>query len=231
MKPIISVSDVWKIYQMGEVEVPALRGLNIDIYPEQLAVIKGPSGSGKSTAMNVIGCLDLPTKGTIKLEGKDISDLHESELAQLRGRKIGFVFQQFNLLHHLTALRNVTLPAVFQKVPEEERIERAKEILQSVGLGDRIDHTPSELSGGERQRVAIARALMNDPDIILADEPTGDLDSETSKEVMSLLEGLNDEGKTLIIVTHDPNVARCTNCIHHLKDGKIISDEKDSNRK
>ena len=209
---------------MGSVEVPALRGLNMKIYPKQLVVIMGPSGSGKSTAMNIVGCLDIPTKGTVRLDGQDISKLHESTLSQLRGRKIGFVFQQFNLLSHLTALENVTLPAIFQKIPKEKREKRAKKILESVGLGDRINHRPSELSGGERQRVAIARALINDPEIILADEPTGNLDSKTSEKIMEVLEELNKQGKTVIIVTHDPDVAKCTDCIFHLKDGKLEGD-------
>lgn len=223
MKPLIDVKDVWKIYQMGQVEVPALRGLSLSIYPKQLAIIMGPSGSGKSTAMNIVGCLDIPTKGIVKLAGKDISKMNESKLAQLRGRKIGFVFQTFNLLHHLTALENVTLPALFQENFNREKIEnRGKKILTSVGLGKRIYHRPSEMSGGERQRVAISRALINDPEIILADEPTGNLDSKTGEKIMEILEGLNKQGKTVIIVTHDPRISKCSKCVFHLKDGRIV---------
>ncbi|UCD04584.1 MAG: ABC transporter ATP-binding protein [Candidatus Woesearchaeota archaeon] len=218
---MIDIEDVWKVYQMGEVEVPALRGLNLKIYPKQLVVIMGPSGSGKSTAMNIIGCLDIPTRGTVKLAGQDISKMHESELAQLRGKKIGFVFQTFNLLQHITALENVILPTIFQNVPKEQREEKAKKILESVGLGDRVNHRPSEMSGGERQRVAIARALVNDPEIVLADEPTGNLDSKTGEKILEVLENLNKEGKTIIIVTHDPDIAKCTNNVFHLKDGKV----------
>lgn len=220
-KPIIDVRDVWKIYRMGEVEVPALRGLTLQIYPKELVVIMGPSGSGKSTAMNIIGCLDLPTRGTVKLDSHDISKMPESELAQLRGRKIGFVFQTFNLLQHITALENVILPTIFQNVPREQRETRAKKILESVGLGDRVHHRPSEMSGGERQRVAIARALVNDPEIVLADEPTGNLDSKTGEKILELLEDLNKKGKTIIIVTHDSDIAKCTSKVFHLKDGQV----------
>ena len=222
MKPIIEIKDVWKIYQMGKVEVPALRGLSLNIYPKQLVVIMGPSGSGKSTTMGIIGCLDLPTKGTVKLDNKDISKMHESELAQLRGKKIGFVFQQFNLLSHLTALDNVTIPSIFQGVPKEQREKKARELLISVGLRDRINHRPSEMSGGEMQRVAIARALINDPEIILADEPTGNLDSKTGDKIIKILTDLNKKGKTVIIVTHDPDIAKISKHVFHLKDGKVI---------
>lgn len=221
-KPIIDVEDVWKIYQMGEVQVPALRGLNLKIYPKQMVSIMGPSGSGKSTAMNIIGCLDIPTKGIVRLDGQDISKLPESELAQLRGRKIGFVFQQFNLLPHITALENVILPTIFQNVPKEQREKKAINLLNSVGLGDRMTHKPSEMSGGERQRVAIARALVNNPEIVLADEPTGNLDSKTGEKILEILEKLNKEGKTIIIVTHDSDISRFSKYIYHLKDGKVI---------
>ena len=222
MKPVIEVNDVWKIYKMGSVEVPALRGLNLKIYPKQLVVLMGRSGSGKSTAMNIIGCLDIPTTGVVKLDGNDISKMHESKLSQLRGKKIGFVFQQFNLLPHLTALENVTLPSVFQNVPEEIRIKRGTEILKSVGLANRINHRPSEMSGGESQRVAIARALIGNPEIILADEPTGNLDSKTGEKILQVLEKLNKEGKTVIIVTHDPEIAKHSKYVFRLKDGKIV---------
>lgn len=224
MKPIIEVTDVWKIYQMGEVKVPALRGLSLKIYPKQLAIIMGPSGSGKSTAMNIVGCLDIPTKGTVALSGKDISKMKESKLAQLRGKKIGFVFQQFNLLPHLTALENVMLPGIFQEHFNRHDVEkRAKEILSSVGLKNRVLHRPSEMSGGERQRVAIARALINDPEIVLADEPTGNLDSKTGAKILEILLSLNKEGKTVIIVTHDNRISKCSNCVFNLKDGKVVN--------
>jgi len=207
---------------MGEVEVPALRGLNLKIYPNQMVSIMGPSGSGKSTAMHIIGCLDIPTKGVVRLDGQDISKMHESELAQLRGKKIGFVFQTFNLLPHITALENVILPTIFQNVPREQREARARKLLESVGLGDRIHHRPSEMSGGERQRVAIARALVNNPDIILADEPTGNLDSKTGDKIMAVLTNLNKEGKTVIIVTHDPDISKYSKIVYHLRDGQVV---------
>ncbi len=222
-KPIIELKDVWKIYQMGKVEVPALRGLNLTVYPHEFISVMGPSGSGKSTAMNMIGCLDLPTRGEIFLESQDISHLEESELAQIRGRKIGFIFQTFNLMPGLTAIENVMLPMIFQNVPFEERYKIAKKVLESVGLGHRLNHTPGELSGGERQRVAVARSLVNDPQVVLADEPTGNLDSKTSMEVMKMLFDLHEkEGKTIILVTHDKNVAKFADKIYHLTDGKII---------
>jgi len=172
-EPIIELRDVWKIYKMGNVEVPALRGLTMKVYPHEFVAIMGPSGSGKSTAMNMIGCLDVPTRGEVYLDGEDVSRLSESDLAQIRGRKIGFIFQTFNLMPRLTALENVMLPMTFQDIPRYERERRAKELLEDVGLGERIYHKPSELSGGERQRVAIARSLANNPRVILADEPTG----------------------------------------------------------
>ncbi|MFO8016509.1 MAG: ABC transporter ATP-binding protein [Candidatus Woesearchaeota archaeon] len=226
-KPIISLDNVWKIYQMGDVEVPALRGLTLNIREGEFVSIMGPSGSGKSTSMNMVGCLDIPTKGTIDLEGRNISSMSESELAQIRGRKIGFIFQQFNLINTLTALENITLPMVFQNIDEEKRVSRAKKLLGMVGLGDRTSHKPTELSGGQQQRVAIARALANDPDVILADEPTGNLDTRTGDTVMSFLSKLHrEEGKTIVMVTHDPHVANSAERIEHLKDGKITRTEK-----
>ncbi|MCK5107722.1 MAG: ABC transporter ATP-binding protein [Nanoarchaeota archaeon] len=229
-KPIIKIKNVWKIYKMGDSEVKALRGLNLDIYPGEFVAIQGPSGSGKSTAMNMVGCLDTPTKGTIHLDGKNISELHESDLAQLRGKKIGFIFQQFNLINTLTALENVMLPMTFQGVQKETRQKKAREILTFLGLGDRVNHRPTELSGGQQQRVAIARALANDPDIILADEPTGNLDSKTGKEVMEFLIKLNREkNKTIVMVTHDDHLGKFAEKAYFLKDGAITKESINQN--
>ncbi|MEK6944905.1 MAG: ABC transporter ATP-binding protein [Thermoproteota archaeon] len=220
---IIKLDNVWKIYEMGEVKVKALQGLNLDVKEGEFLAIMGPSGSGKSTAVNMIGCLDVPTKGKIMLDQHDISKLSESDLAQIRGRKIGFIFQQFNLIPTLTALENVALPIVFQSVDRETRTKRATKLLEIVELGDRMQHKPAELSGGQQQRVAIARALANDPEVILADEPTGNLDSSTGETVMGFLQKLNrKEGKTIIVVTHDNNVAKHADRIEFLKDGKVI---------
>jgi putative ABC transport system ATP-binding protein len=222
-KPIIELKDVWKIYQMGDVQVVALSGLNLAVKKGEFVSIMGPSGSGKSTAMNMVGCLDIPSKGSIFLDGKDISKLRESDLAQIRGRKIGFIFQQFNLIPTLTALENVMLPMIFQNIPKDERVEKAKKLLQLVDLGERMDHKPNELSGGQQQRVAIARSLSNSPEVILADEPTGNLDSKTGSTVMDFLRKLHeDEGKTIIMVTHDEDVAKNADRIEYLKDGKIV---------
>ena len=223
---IIKLDNVWKTYQMGNVKVNALRGLNLEIKRGEFVAIMGPSGSGKSTAVNMIGALDIPSKGKIYLEKQDISKLSESELAQIRGKKIGFIFQQFNLINTLTALENVALPMVFQDIERDERIERAKHILEMVDLGDRMHHRPTELSGGQQQRVAIARSLANEPEVILADEPTGNLDSKTGNMVIDFLRKLNKEGKTIIIVTHDVNVARHAHRVNFLKDGKIIKRTK-----
>jgi putative ABC transport system ATP-binding protein len=220
---IIKLKDVWKIYKMGEVEVPALKGLNLDVKKGEFLAVQGPSGSGKSTAMNMIGALDYPTKGHIYLEGKDISLLTESELAQLRGRKVGFVFQQFNLIPTLTAAENVSLPMMFQGASTGQRKKRAEELLTLMNLAHRFSHKPAELSGGEQQRVAVARALSNDPDVILADEPTGNLDSKTGASMMDLFKKLNSEQKkTIVMITHDEKLARQAKRIAHLKDGIII---------
>ena len=227
---IIELENVWKTYQIGEVKVNALRGLDLKVEKGEFLAIMGPSGSGKSTMVNMVGALDVPSKGKILLEGHDISKLSESELAQLRGKKIGFIFQQFNLINTLSALENVTLPMVFQNIEKEKRAERAKHILNMVGLGDRIYHKPTELSGGQQQRVAIARSLANNPDVVLADEPTGNLDSATGETVMGFLENLNrKEGKTIIMVTHDENIAHHADRIEFLKDGMVIKSLK--NRK
>ena len=224
---IIQLDNVWKIYKMGEVKVPALRGLNLKIVRGEFVAVQGASGSGKSTALNSIGCLDMPTKGKVYLEGKDISKLPESELAQIRGRKIGFIFQQFNLINTLTALENVTLPMIFQNITSEERIKRAKELLEMGGLGDRINHKPTELSGGEQQRVAIARSLSNNPEVILADEPTGNLDSKTGETVINFLGKLHKEKKTtIILVTHDAALAHHAQRIEFLKDGRIVKSKR-----
>lgn len=230
-KPVIALENVWKVYKLGEVEVPAIRGINLKIFPNEFLAIMGPSGSGKSTMLNVVGCLDIPSRGKIFLDGNDISKLSESRLSQIRGRKIGFIFQQFNLLPRLTTIENVMLPMIFQGVPESERKEKAKKILSSVGLEKRMMHKPSELSGGEQQRVAIARALANDPEIVLADEPTGNLDSTTGKKIMDILVELHQKHKkTIVVVTHDPYIARYAKNVLNLKDGQIMKDHALSKR-
>ncbi len=226
-KPIIELKDVKKIYRMGEVDVPALNGVSLEIKRGEFITIIGPSGSGKSTLMNMVGCLDVPTHGNIYLDGKDISQMSESGLAQIRGKKIGFVFQKFNLLQTLSALENVTIPMMFQNVDERERNERALKLLDMVGLRDRAYHKPSELSGGQQQRVAIARSLSNDPDVILADEPTGNLDTKTGNDIMGMLAKLHKEGKTIIMVTHDPDVAKQAKRIVLIKDGMVVSNHKE----
>src|SRR3989338_910529 len=226
-KSVIKLENVWKIYKMGDVEVNALQGLSLEVNEGEFLAIMGPSGSGKSTAVNMIGCLDVPTKGKIWLDSHDISRLSESELAQIRGRKIGFIFQQFNLVQTLTAIENVMLPMIFQGVPESARMKKANELLELVELGDRINHRPSELSGGQQQRVAIARSLSNDPEVILADEPTGNLDSKTGANVLDFLEKLHrKERKTIIMVTHDQNLAKVAERAEFLKDGKIVKSIK-----
>ncbi|MBD3310608.1 ATP-binding cassette domain-containing protein [Candidatus Woesearchaeota archaeon] len=231
-KAVITLEEVWKTYTMGEVQVHALRGLSMEVYDKEFVAIMGPSGSGKSTCVNMVGVLDIPTKGRILLDGKDIASYEESDLAQIRGRKIGFVFQQFNLINTLTAKENVTLPMIFQNTSRKDRIERAEKILTKVGLGERMDHKPTEMSGGQQQRVAIARALANDPEIILADEPTGNLDSKTGKMVMDFLRSLNDdEKKTIIMVTHDQKLARYADRIICLKDGQAIKRMKSCKRR
>jgi putative ABC transport system ATP-binding protein len=219
---IIELKNVWKTYKMGAVEVHALRGLDLQIKKGEFVAIQGPSGSGKSTAMNLVGCLDLPSRGKVFLEHQDISKLTESKLAQIRGRKIGFIFQKFNLISTLSALENVMLPMIFQDIPEAQRRKKAKELLAMVELGDRVNHKPNEMSGGQQQRVAIARSLALDPEVILADEPTGNLDSEMGGNVMTFLKKLHKEKKkTIVMVTHDDNLAKHAERIEFLKDGVI----------
>ncbi len=227
MEVIIELRDVWKIYEIGDVKINALRGLDLIVKKGDFVSIMGPSGSGKSTAMNMIGSLDIPSKGQVFLDGIDIATLSESNLATIRGEKIGFVFQQFNLINTLTAKENVMLPMTFQNMPRIERIKRAEELLNKVDLGDRMDNRPTEMSGGQQQRVAIARALANDPDVVLADEPTGNLDSKTGINVMHFLDDLNKkEGKTIIMVTHDEDTAKHADRVEFLKDGEITKTYK-----
>ncbi len=222
-KAIIRLRDVWKTYRMGDNEVHALSGLDLEVEKGEFLSIMGPSGSGKSTAMNMIGCLDIPTKGEVFLDGVDIATLDESDLAQIRGRKIGFIFQKFNLINTLTAKENVMLPMIFQGIPEAERHRKAGELLRLVDLGERMDHRPNELSGGQQQRVAIARALAVDPTVILADEPTGNLDSRTGGTVMEFLKKLHQEkGTTVVLVTHDEEVAKNADRVEYLRDGRIM---------
>lgn len=224
--PLIHIKDVVKTYDMGAELVHALYGVSLDIEENEYVAIMGPSGSGKSTLMNVVGCLDTPTSGLYEFEGQNVGDLDDNELAEIRNRKIGFVFQTFNLLPRSTALHNVELPLIYAGMPSHKRRERAEETLESVGLGDRMTHKPNELSGGQRQRVAVARALANNPSIILADEPTGNLDSKTGVEIMQLLSDLHTQGNTIILVTHEEDIAAHAHRIVRLFDGKIASDEK-----
>ena len=222
---VIVLDNVHKTYDLGEVQVHALRGVSLEVRRGEFVAIMGASGSGKSTLMNILGCLDRPTKGRYLLDGTDVSELSKVELAHIRNRKIGFVFQQFNLLSRTTALENVELPTLYAGIPPEERVTRAKQSLERVGLGQRAMHHPSQLSGGQQQRVAIARALVNKPSILLADEPTGNLDSRTSVEIMDILQRLNeDEGLTVVLVTHEPDIAAYAQRAIEFRDGKVRRD-------
>ncbi len=221
---VITTDNLWKTYVMGEQEVHALRGVNLRIRRNEYVAIMGPSGSGKSTLMNLIGCLDSPTQGSYCLNGHDVSRLSDDELARIRNKEIGFVFQTFNLLPRASALHNVELPLIYNGTSSAARIQRATSVLESVGLGTRMHHKPNELSGGQRQRVAIARALVNSPSIILADEPTGNLDSRTGVEIMALFEDLHRQGNTIVLVTHEPDIAEHAHRVVTIRDGVIASD-------
>lgn len=223
---VIELKDIMKTYIMGDSIVHALDHVNVQIARGEFTSIMGPSGSGKSTMMNILGCLDRPTSGEYYLEGKEIAGYDDDELAHTRNAKIGFVFQNFNLLPKLTAQENVALPLIYAGVNIKERMERAKQALEDVGLGQRLEHKPTEMSGGQRQRVAIARALINNPAIIMADEPTGNLDTKSSYEIMDIFKKLNDSGKTVVMVTHEPDIAEQTKRILVMRDGKIVSDER-----
>jgi len=228
---MISTVDLWKTYDMGsEQQVHALRGVNLNIRRNEYVAIMGPSGSGKSTLMNLIGCLDTPSKGQYWLNHQLVSELDDDELARIRNKEIGFVFQTFNLLARATALHNVELPLIYAGIHADERVARAKEALTEVGMADRMNHKPNELSGGQRQRVAIARALVNRPSIILADEPTGNLDSQTGNEIMALFDRLQTEGNTIVLVTHEHDIAEYAHRIVHIKDGVVERDERKPNR-
>ena len=223
---MIRMSDIWKTYVMGDEDIHALRGVSFEIRHGEYVAIIGPSGSGKSTLMNMIGCLDTPSQGEYWLNGKLVSTMDDDELARIRNKEIGFVFQTFNLLPRATALHNVELPLIYNGTPSAERLEKARKALESVELGHRVTHKPNELSGGQRQRVAIARALVNNPSIILADEPTGNLDSKTSVEIMHLLEKLHERGNTIILVTHEPDIAQHAHRVLTILDGQISKDER-----
>ena len=229
---VIQLAEIHKIYHTGEVDVPAVRGVSLEILPGEFVAIMGSSGSGKSTLMNLIGCLDRPTRGNYRLDGIDVSTLDRNALADIRNQKIGFVFQGFNLLSRTTSLENTEMPMLYNRhrTPAHEQRERALRALELVGLADRADHKPNQLSGGQQQRVAVARALVNQPSLILADEPTGNLDSQTSIEIMGVFQKLNDQGITLVMVTHELDIARYTKRMVILRDGKIVTDEAVQNR-
>ena len=229
MEPIISFRELKKTYIMGDTQVNALQSVSLNIYKNEYVALMGPSGSGKSTLMNVLGCLDTPSDGAYFLNDINVSSMTDAELAEVRNKEIGFVFQTFNLLPRLSALENVALPLVYAGINKNTRLEKARAMLEAVGLGDRMDHNPNELSGGQRQRVAIARALVNDPSIILADEPTGNLDSATSYEIMVLFEQIHKAGNTIILVTHEPDIADHAHRIVRMRDGLIERDYKNEN--
>ncbi len=224
-KELIKVTDIGRKYTIGAEEIHALRSVSLTIYKGEFVALMGPSGSGKSTLMNILGCLDTPTKGTYILNGTNVSAMNDNELAEIRNKEIGFVFQTFNLLPRSTSLDNVALPLVYAGYSKSERTEKATQALESVGLGNRITHRPNELSGGQRQRVAVARALVNNPSIILADEPTGNLDTKTSVEIMGLLETIHSKGNTIILVTHEEDIAKHAHRIVRMRDGEIESDQ------
>ena len=226
---VIDIQGITKTYVNGKLSVPVLHGIDLVVNKGEFVSIMGPSGSGKSTFMNILGCLDRPTTGSYRLNGDEVATLSDDELAYVRNKQIGFVFQSFNLLTKLTALENVALPMIYAGVNKKMRIERATQLLQSVGLGERMDHLPSELSGGQRQRVAVARALANNPAIIMADEPTGNLDSKSTIDVMNIFRGLHDEGRTILLVTHEPDIATYASRNVVLKDGIIVEDSINSN--
>lgn len=223
---MIQVRDLAKIYTIGNQEVQALRSIDLDIVKNEFTALMGPSGSGKSTLMNILGCLDSPSRGSYFLNGQDVSRMEDDELAEVRNREIGFIFQTFNLLPRYSALENVALPLIYKGIGKTERNRRAKEVLEQVGLADRMDHKSNELSGGQRQRVAVARALVNEPSIILADEPTGNLDTKTSYEIMALLDEIHKSGNTIILVTHEEDIALHAKRIVRLRDGLIESDQQ-----
>ena len=226
MDEVLKLEKVSKMYKMGEVDVVALSGIDLVIRKNEFVSIIGPSGSGKSTLLSIIGLLTKPTSGKVLIEGKDVSKMNDDQLAEIRGKRIGFVFQTFNLIPSMTALDNVMIPMIFAGVPYEQRVKRARELLKEVGLSHRMDHYPNQMSGGERQRVAIARALANDPALILADEPTGNLDSKSGEEIIELFVKLHREGRTLVLVTHDDDIASVSHRHVHIKDGKIVSDRR-----
>lgn len=225
MPALIQVDDVWKTYQVGQQQVHALRGLSVDIAQGEYTALMGPSGSGKSTLMNMLGCLDTPTSGRYRLAGENVGTLDDDALADIRNRRIGFVFQTFNLMPRYTALENVALPLVYAGASRADREARAREVLEQVGLADRMDHRPNELSGGQRQRVAVARALVNRPDLLLADEPTGNLDTKTSLEIMALFGEIHAAGNTVVLVTHEEDIAAYAHRVVRLRDGVVSADE------
>jgi putative ABC transport system ATP-binding protein len=226
LSPIIHLEEVHKSYFMGKQAVNVLKGISLDIFKNEYVALMGPSGSGKSTLMNILGCLDSPTSGTYILNGHDVSKMQDDSLAEIRNKEIGFVFQQFNLLPRMSALENVALPLVYAGIPKKQRLEMAMEVVRKVGLQERSHHKPNELSGGQAQRVAIARALVNNPSIILADEPTGNLDTKTSIEIMEMFQTIHEGGNTVVLVTHEEDIAKYAHRIIRLRDGKIETDEQ-----